>query len=162
VKKRFSYRDEKLLFNPNPLMLSQTSDYALRAVLVLAGRYGIGSLSAEEIADATGAPRNYLAKTLNQLVKEGILSSSRGPQGGFSLAISPVKLTLADVIECFDEQRAHSRCLLGNRPCDAANPCAAHDMWQSITASRREPLAITTVSELLGAGGRRTPTLRIS
>jgi Rrf2 family protein len=162
VKKRFSYRDEKLLFNPNPLMLSQTSDYALRAVLVLAGRYGIGSLSAEEIADATGAPRNYLAKTLNQLVKEGILSSSRGPQGGFSLAISPEKLTLADVIDCFDEQRAHSRCLLGNRPCDAANPCAAHDMWQSITASRREPLAITTVSELLGAGGRRTPTLRIS
>lgn len=143
-------------------MLSQTSEYALRAVLVLAGRYGIGSLSAEEIADATGSPRNYLAKTLNLLVKEGILTSSRGPQGGFSLAISPENLSLADVIDCFDEQRAHSRCLLGNKPCDADNPCNAHAMWVSITASRREPLASTTVSELLGAGVRRPPTLRIS
>lgn len=144
-------------------MLSQTSEYALRAVLVLAGRYGIGSLSADEIADATGAPRNYLAKTLNLLVKEGILSSSRGPQGGFSLAISPDKLTLADVIDCFDDERAHSRCLLGNGPCDPANPCAAHEMWKNITATRREPLATTTVTELLlGTGVRRPPTLRIS
>jgi Rrf2 family protein len=143
-------------------MLSQTSEYALRAVLVLAGRYDIGSLSAEEIADATGAPRNYLAKTLNQLVKEGILTSSRGPQGGFSLAVPPEKLTLADIIDCFDEQRAHSRCLLGNRPCDPANPCAAHDVWLAITASRREPLAVTTVSQLLGADVRRPQTLGIS
>jgi Rrf2 family protein len=143
-------------------MLSQTSEYALRAVLVLAGRYGIGSMSADEIADATGAPRNYLAKTLNQLVKEGILSSSRGPLGGFSLAFSPEKLTLAQVIDCFDEPRAHLRCLLGNKPCDPKNPCAAHEVWTGITASRREPLAMTTVAELIGADKPKKPKLRIS
>ena len=74
-------------------MISQTSDYALRAVLVLASKQG--HLRADEIADSTGAPRNYLAKTLNALAKAGILRSARGPKGGFYLAVSPASLTIA-------------------------------------------------------------------
>jgi Rrf2 family transcriptional regulator, iron-sulfur cluster assembly transcription factor len=120
----------------------------LRAVLFLA-REPDSTLRADEIADATGAPRNYMAKTLNALVKAGILRSARGPQGGFALAVPPSLLTLARVIDCFDEPRRHTRCLLGNGPCDATNPCAAHAQWSRITSSRRAPLDNTSIADLL-------------
>ncbi len=139
-------------------MLSSTADYALRAVLVLAGENWRRPLRADEIADATGAPRNYMAKTLNALVKAGLLTSARGPLGGFSLAVTPESLTLARIIDCFGEPRRHSRCLLGNKPCDSNKPCTAHEMWLQITATRREPLATTTIADLIGTSISRAPS----
>jgi len=131
-------------------MLSATSEYALRAVLMLACEYGRRPLRADEIADAVGAPRNYMAKTLNALVKNGMATSARGPQGGFQLALPPEKITVAEVIDCFDEPRRRQRCLLGNARCNSDNPCAAHFRWTAITAARREPLTSTTLADLLG------------
>ena len=130
-------------------MLSSTSDYALRAVLFLARQEGKGVRRADEIADATAAPRNYMAKTLNVLVKAGIVTSARGPQGGFALASEPATITLAHVIDCFDEPRPHTRCLLGANACDPAHPCDAHRRWTAITSARRAPLATTTIADLL-------------
>jgi len=131
-------------------MISQTSDYALRAVIMLAAEYNGQPLRAEVVADATGAPRNYMGKTLNALVKAGVLKSARGPQGGFSLALPPESITVARIIDCFVEPRTNPRCLLGNRPCDSANPCAAHTLWTQVNKSRREPFAITTIADLIG------------
>lgn len=131
-------------------MLSATSEYALRAALVLAREYGNRSMRADEIAAATGAPRNYMAKTLSALVKSGLAVSSRGPQGGFQLASPPAALTVADVIDVFDEPRTHQHCLLGDSICNPATPCAAHVCWTAIETARRQPLATTTLTDLLG------------
>ena len=131
-------------------MLSNTADYAIRALLVLARQNGAWA-RADQIADATGAPRNYLAKTLNALAKAGIVTSARGPQGGFALAVAPAELTLARVIELFDEPRPRPCCMLGNGPCDPDRPCAAHHRWMAITAARRAPLASTTIADLVGS-----------
>ena len=131
-------------------MISQTSDYALRAVIVLAGELNRQPMRAEVVADATGAPRNYMGKTLNALVKAGLLKSARGPQGGFSLAIPPEAISVARVIDCFAEPRTNPRCLLGNKPCDGTNPCAAHTLWTQVNNSRREPFANTTIADLIG------------
>jgi Rrf2 family protein len=129
-------------------MLSSTADYALRAILFLARHHGTAQ-RANDIARATGAPQNYMAKTLNVLAKAGIVTSARGPLGGFMLASSPGALTIAEVIDCFDEPRPHLRCLLGALPCDPANPCRAHNRWTAIIEARRTPLARTTVADLL-------------
>lgn len=139
-------------------MLSATSDHAVRAVLVLALRYGQRPMRVDEIASAIGAPRNYLGKTLNTLAKQGMLTSTRGPAGGFGLAIAPDQLTLANVVDCFDEPRVHSKCLLGSTPCDPHRPCAAHDCWTSIHAARRAPLSNTTIAALLGNNANATET----
>ena len=130
-------------------MLSLTSDYALRATLVLARRHGAGPVQTEEIAEATGAPRNYLGKTLHALVKAGIATSTRGPRGGFTLAVRPDALTIAHVVDCFDEPRPHTRCLLGTGACDPARACVAHHRWTAIAAARRTPLTTTTIADLL-------------
>ena len=131
-------------------MLSSTSDYALRAILVLAQATDGRPLRADQIARATGSPANYLAKTLNALAKAGLVTSTRGPFGGFVLAIPAGELTLANVIDCFDEPRPQTRCLLGNAPCDQSNACTAHQRWTAIRNARRAALADTTVADLVG------------
>lgn len=131
-------------------MISATSEYALRAMLILARAYGQRPMRADEIADATGAPRNYMAKTLNALAKSGLAVSARGPQGGFQLAAPPSSLSVAEIIDAFDEPRSNHHCLLGSTACDSAAPCAAHLRWTAIESARREPLANTTLAELLG------------
>jgi Rrf2 family iron-sulfur cluster assembly transcriptional regulator len=132
-------------------MLSSTSDYALRAILVLARATDERPLRADEIARATGSPANYLAKTLNALAKAGLVTSTRGPFGGFVLAVPPGELTLARIIDCFDEPRPQTRCLLGNAPCDPRHPCTAHQRWTAVNNTRRAALADTTVADLLGS-----------
>ena len=131
-------------------MLSSTSDYALRAILVLARASDDRPLRADEIARATGSPANYLAKTLNALAKAGLVRSTRGPFGGFVLAVPAAELSLAQVIDCFDEPRPQTRCLLGSAPCNLRHPCVAHQRWTAIRNARRAALADTTVADLLG------------
>ena len=132
-------------------MLSHTADYALRALLVLGRNYGQRSVRADEVADATGTPRNYTAKVLNGLAKAGVVSSLRGPSGGFTLLQPPHAISLASIIDLFDEPHQHTKCLLGIRPCTPSEPCAAHHTWTAIMRARREPLTTVTLGDLLGS-----------
>lgn len=129
-------------------MVSQTGIYALQAVLLLARTEGVRPRSAAAIAEELELPAGYLAKTLRRLRAEGVLSSSRGAHGGFRLALPASALSLAQVLEPFDEFPARRACLMGGR-CDPEAPCSAHERWASVTASAREMLEDTTVADLL-------------
>ncbi|HEX6135431.1 MAG TPA: Rrf2 family transcriptional regulator [Longimicrobiales bacterium] len=130
-------------------MLSQTAEYALRAVLYLARGPKRKAIPADAIARALGAPANYLAKTLNVMARAGIVAGLRGPTGGFVLLRDPAELTIAEVIGTFDEPVAEPMCLLGGRPCDPTQPCEAHRHWTGVLAAMRAPLTATTVADLL-------------
>ena len=137
-------------------MLSRTAGYAVRAVIVLARAYGERAISADEIASILGAPHNYLSKTLNVLARHGVLKSVRGPGGGFSLAVAPNVLTVADIVGLFGDGNVHAvRCVLRDSECDAGQPCAAHQRWTELTLDAREPLLRTAISELCGANSPR-------
>lgn len=139
-------------------MLSQTSEYALRAALYLAMRGGGGSVKLEQIASALDVPRNYLSKTLHQLARAGVLSSERGPSGGFRLAHPPELLTLHQVVSPFDPARLARRCILGKGECSDATPCAAHDRWKTVAEPMREFFGGTTLADLV-AGTARLPEI---
>jgi Rrf2 family protein len=128
-------------------MWSATAEYAVRAVLILA--QSATPKTADAIANAIGAPPNYMAKTLNALAREGILKSARGPLGGFSLDMPSGQLMLDRIINVFHEPRPTAQCLLGNRACDPANLCKAHERWLGITQSTRHALATTSIASLL-------------
>lgn len=130
-------------------VLSKTADYALRALLALARHGGSRPLPADTLAELTGAPANYMGKTLYALARAGLLRSARGPSGGFALAVPAASITIARIADVFAEAPAHPRCLLGARECDPQRPCAAHDRWTRIAADAREPLATTTIADLL-------------
>jgi Rrf2 family protein len=130
-------------------MLSATAEHALRAVLFVAQFPEHTTIASDTVAVALGAPRNYLAKTLNALAKVGVLRSSRGPGGGFSLAVPAEQLTIAQVIGPFTEQSKSPVCLLHNRPCDTFTPCGAHAQWNAIRSNFVETFAQTTIADLL-------------
>lgn len=129
-------------------MLSQTAEYALRAVLYLAGRYGEGPVRVDDAAEALKVPRNYLSKTLHVLAREGILISTRGPHGGFELAVPADELVLADVVEQFDDLSGPKTCLLGRPACSERSPCSAHQRWKHVGDTARTFYRTTTLADL--------------
>ena len=134
------------------MILSQTAVYALRAVLHLAEVEGEEPVRVDDIAEALDVPRNYLSKILHVLAREGVLTSTRGPHGGFRLGRPPSQLRLATVIGPFDEITTASDCLLGRERCSDANPCAAHSRWKSASRQVRTFLDGTTIEDLSASG----------
>lgn len=128
-------------------MLSDTAEYALRAVLYIADNDEM--VRVEPMAEALGVPRNYLSKTLHQLARAGVLRSMRGPRGGFTLAVPATELTLYQVVECFDTIEARRTCLLGREQCSDANPCPAHHRWKGIAEQIATFFRNTTVDDLI-------------
>src|SRR6266545_539589 len=94
-------------------MLSQTAEYALRAVLYLAARGETGAVGVEAMAGELGIPPSYLSKTCQVLVRHGVLESVRGRSGGFRLALAPERLRLACVVDPFKDETERRHCLLG-------------------------------------------------
>jgi Rrf2 family nitric oxide-sensitive transcriptional repressor len=92
-------------------MISQTTEYALRAVVWLAANPE-KALTAQQIADATRVPAGYLAKVLQGLSRAGLLHSQRGLGGGFTLARSPSSLTMWEVVQAVDPMRRIKQCPL--------------------------------------------------
>lgn len=129
-------------------MLSQTAEYALRAVMHVAEHGVERPVAVGDIAQALDVPRNYLSKTLHQLSRAGVLTSTFGPGGGFRLATPAERLTLDDVIAPFDTA-GERHCLLGQPRCRDAAPCAAHGRWKEISEQIHAFFANTTVADLL-------------
>lgn len=132
-------------------MLSQTGEYALRAMVHLARLSDDGTrVQADEVADALQIPRNYLSKILHTLGKEGLLESTRGPGGGFRLALAPDDLPLARIVEIFDPQllAEKRRCLMGQEICSDDAACAAHEHWKKVSRDVLAFFARTTVGAL--------------
>jgi Rrf2 family protein len=129
-------------------MLSQTSEYALRAVLHIAEHGNGRRVSVNEIAAALGAPRNYLSKILHQLARDGVLESSRGPKGGFQLARDAADVPLSVIVQPGDPVADARQCLLGRAVCSDDDPCAAHARWKAVAERVREFFSRTTIADL--------------
>lgn len=132
-------------------MLNRSAEYALRAAHLLAHGAPEGRTTSAELAQALDLPANFLSKLLNRLRQEGVLTSRRGPQGGFRLARPPDEVTLADVIRPFDDVVQDRQCILGHPECRDDTPCAAHERWRDL-ADRVERFFRETTLEDLGPG----------
>jgi len=128
-------------------MLTQTAEYALQAVLHIAGAADEGPVRVDSIAEALGIPRNYLSKVLHALARSGVLNSTRGPTGGFTLARPASEITLARVIEDFDP--IEDRCLLMRRKCSDTNPCIVHFEWKHVALQMRAFFRETTLADIV-------------
>lgn len=135
-------------------MLSNTAEYALRAVLYLAERDTDGPVRVDTMAERLDVPRNYLSKTLHLLTKRGILRSTRGPNGGFQLGLPADQLSLHAVVEPFDAIDSRRSCLLGRTQCSDASPCPAHERWKEVSERIAAFFRDTTVAELARSDGR--------
>lgn len=92
-------------------MLSQTAEYALRAIVWLA-QHGDSTQTTPEISQGMQVPEPYLAKVLQCLVRHGLVRGQRGKGGGFALARSAAELTVLDVVTAVDPIRRINSCPL--------------------------------------------------
>lgn len=136
-------------------MLSNTSEYALRALLELASTGDEGPVPVDTLSERLDVPRNYLSKILHQLARAEILTSTRGPHGGFELARAPERTSIGSVVEVFEPDRVQGRrkCLLGRPKCSDADPCAAHEQWAEVSEHVRTFFRTTTLADLKPRAG---------
>ncbi|HET7042209.1 MAG TPA: Rrf2 family transcriptional regulator [Gemmatimonadales bacterium] len=136
-------------------MLSQTAEYALRAVVLLAERTPGATARVGELADALDIPQNYLSKTLHTLTRAGVLVSARGKGGGFALARPAERIHLIEIVDPFDRFDTRPVCLMGQGECSEAHACAAHHTWKEVSRKVQGFFRQTTLADLAGPTSQR-------
>ncbi|HEY9793980.1 MAG TPA: Rrf2 family transcriptional regulator [Candidatus Obscuribacterales bacterium] len=130
-------------------MISQTAEYALRAVVFLAKNANT-AYTTDQIAKVTQVPAPYLSKVLQPLIKARLVQSQRGLGGGFSLATPAGKITILQVINAVDPIERIETCPLGLED-HTSTLCPLHKRLDDAIALIEEAFAKTTISELLQA-----------
>lgn len=108
-------------------MISNSSKYALKAVLYLAQHTDENKkLMVKDISEAVDVPRAYLAKLLQDLSRHDLISSMKGPKGGYFLTGENKQLPLFSIIEVIDGIKRIESCILGLEQCNEKAPCGLH------------------------------------
>lgn len=128
-------------------MFSQTAEYALRAMSVLAA-HSPSSMTTEQIAGATLVPSAYLSKVLQALRKAGIVRSQRGIGGGVSLVQDPQEITILEIVNAVDPIRRITECPIG-LAAHGVKLCPMHSRLDSALAMVEDVFRETTLGELL-------------
>jgi Rrf2 family protein len=127
-------------------LIAQSTRTAIAAVSRLAELYDGGAtlVSAADIAENRKLKRPFVGKVLSELSRVGIVRSSTGPGGGFTLAVDPSEVTLGDVIQLFERTKVGANCPFGGGICGVGDACPLHDEFKRAQAVMNEFYAKTT------------------
>lgn len=140
------------------LMFSQTAEYAVRAVVMLAHLKKETLVGSKELAEQARVPTSYLPKLMQSLAKAGIVNSRRGVGGGFSLRRSPQEITILDIVNAVDPIKRIVGCPLGLES-HREILCPMHARLDQAIAEVECVLSASTIAELLTDETRPTPML---
>ena len=136
-------------------MISQTVEYALRAVVYLAGQ-APEARTTDQIAAATRVPKAYLSKVLQGLVRAGVVHSQRGIGGGMALVKLPTELTILEVVNAVDPLQRIRECPLGLKSHGTAL-CPLHRRLDDSLALVENAFWKTTLAEVLSEPSQSVP-----
>jgi Rrf2 family protein len=136
-------------------MFSQTAEYALRAVVWLAGNPDAPSTT-HQIAKATRVPADYLAKVMQALGREGIVLAQRGKKGGFSLTVPAAEITILDVMNAVDPLKRIRTCPLSLKG-HGANLCPLHRRLDNAMDQIERAFGETPIADLLNESAEQAP-----
>jgi Rrf2 family protein len=128
--------------------LTRKTEYAIRGMLYLA-RQQEGNISMlVDIAGTVEAPKTFLAKIFQELVKTGLIKSTRGVKGGFVLARPPERITLREIVEAIEGPIMPNQCLMGEGVCSFQKTCPVHPVWRRLQAVTKGILDEVTLKTL--------------
>jgi len=133
-------------------MISQTAEYALRAIVFLAQQKR--PMTTAAIAAATKVPAGYLSKVMQGLTRAKLVQSQRGIHGGFVLAVDPNALTVLQVVAAVDPIRRFQECPLGLH---GRSLCPLHSKLNAAAILVEETFSGTTIADLNDVPQSRKP-----
>jgi Rrf2 family protein len=129
--------------------ITRQADYAVRAMIHVAGLPPDSRVSTAAISEAESIPLPFLTKVIAHLVRAGLVTTNRGMGGGVSIARSPQEITLLEVLEAVEGPISLNRCLLRGVTCEIEPYCAVHDVWAAIQDHLVEDLRAVSLSYLV-------------
>jgi Rrf2 family protein len=137
------------------LSLSNTAEYALRAMTQLALSPDGKALGASELSASTGVPVHYLSKIMRKLVESGLAASSKGHGGGFRLARPAKRISYMDILKVSGYESRASECVFGWGECLDERPCPMHLSWSSLNERFVAWARTTTLDSVAKRSGAR-------
>lgn len=131
------------------MILSRTSQHAVKALLYLAARPEQRYILTKEIAAKLHLPVAYLGKILSLLSRTGWLDSCRGRSGGFHIKPMTLNVTLMEILQAVEGVESMQDCVLGHKLCSDASACVMHCQWQPIKQEIRVRLENQKLKDLL-------------
>lgn len=131
-------------------MISNSSKYALKAVLYLAVNTSAGKkVMAKDLSGPTNVPKAYLSKLMQELSRHNLISSTRGPGGGFYLTEANRNVTLMEIIQVIDGDNRLKSCVLSLKHCNEDHPCPMHHLVGNTKTNFVKNLENTTIEDLV-------------
>lgn len=134
------------------MRLTTKGRYAVTAMLDLALHQGAGPTALADIARRQGISLSYLEQLFSRLRRRGLVSSVRGPGGGYNLARGGDRIHVAEVIAAVDENLDTTRCG-GEGNCQNGGPCLTHDLWQDLSNRIYDYLSSVSLQDLVDRKG---------
>ena len=129
------------------MLLSQTAEYARRAMAWLALAPEGKPVRAADLSHATGIPAHYVSKVLRRLVLADLLKSQKGARGA-SLSRAPREIAFINILSAVDAFPTQGRCAFGWGQCDTTDPCPAHNSWSQFDDRIRDWASGTSLEEI--------------
>jgi len=127
-------------------IFSKTCEYAIRAVFFIAHKTASGSrVGIKEIAVGIDSPEHFLAKILQDLSRKGLVSSNKGPNGGFYMDTLALERPISEIVKAVDGDSLFKGCALGLKQCSEINPCPLHNEFKDIRNRIQSMLSNTTI-----------------
>jgi Rrf2 family iron-sulfur cluster assembly transcriptional regulator len=141
------------------MKLTSKGRYAVTAILDLAFHEQSGPVSLSHISQRQDISLSYLEQLFTRLRKYGLVSSTRGPGGGYALSRPAKRIAVAEVIAAVDELIDTTRCS-GAENCHGGQQCLTHDLWDDLGARIHAFLGEISLQDLLDKEGIRTVAAR--
>lgn len=131
-------------------MFSKACEYGIRASIYITEQsLRDRKVSLKDVAKAIESPEAYTSKILQQLVRNNIINSDKGPTGGFSMDKQGLeKIKLSTIVTAIDGKDIYSGCGLGLKKCNENKPCPVHNQFKLIRENLKEMLETTTLKSL--------------
>lgn len=130
-------------------MISKGCKYAIRAAVFIAAQADTGKkFGVKEIAEEIEAPPAFIAKLLQILNKHKIVTSLKGPYGGFYCEAYQLDLPVIDIVNAIDGKAVFNECVMGLHLCSNAHPCPMHHHYAEIRDNLESSFQQTTLRTL--------------
>ena len=129
------------------LRMSKLTDYGTMVLAQLAANGG-GLWTASQVADATHLAQPTVSKLLKSLVHAGLVVSTRGVQGGYTLARPPAAISAAEILDALEGPVALTECSSTRGGCDLESFCRVGSAWQRINHTIRRALEGVSLADL--------------